>query len=232
MATRWLAILVALVGTAGCREGERPRPSAAAPAAATAAAPSPPAAELDLRPAGLDARLSAPAGAAAHRDLDAVEVGSADGSFWLEIRAGAADLPAQRRELADNDLNRLKRVAVDEPGTLVYEGEVAGRTEFHFVAVTELGGAPYTCRDAKGRRFTAVDVERMLAACRSLQPLPPFDAGLSAVATGAPVADALAPAPAPDAPASDVPTATTAPAAVAPPPASPPGQAAGQGRTL
>jgi hypothetical protein len=140
---------------------------AEAKADATPAAPVKLAA-LSIEDAGIDATLQAPEGAKAAEEFGSVVV-SAGESFQLQINSNHADLAASKKEIEANTVNKLKSFVTDSPTELVYETEVMGKAEFHFLANVELDGAKYNCEDKKGQAFTKADVDAMLAACKSLK---------------------------------------------------------------
>jgi hypothetical protein len=125
-------------------------------------------ATLSLEDASIDATVEAPEGAKAADEFGAVVV-SAGESFQLQINSSATDLVARKKEIEGNPVNKLKAFVTDTPTELVYETEVMGKPEFHFVANVELDGAKYNCEDKKGQAFTKADVDAMLAACKSLE---------------------------------------------------------------
>lgn len=125
-------------------------------------------ASLSLEDAGIDATLQAPAGAKAADEFGSVVVSAGEG-FQLQVSTGPADLAASKKEIEGNTVNKLKSFVTDAPTELVYESEVAGKAEFHFLANVELDGAKYNCEDKKGQAFTKADIDAMLAACKSLK---------------------------------------------------------------
>jgi hypothetical protein len=125
-------------------------------------------AALSLEDAEIEATLQAPEGAKAADEFGAVVV-SAGESFQLQIGTGPTDLAARKKEIEGNTVNKLKGFVTDAPTELVYETEVMGKPEFHFVANVELDGAKYNCEDKKGQAFTKADIDAMLAACKSLK---------------------------------------------------------------
>jgi hypothetical protein len=127
-------------------------------------------AKLSLEEAEIEATLEAPEGAKAADEFGAVVV-SAGESFQLQVNGSATDLAARKKEIEGNTVNKLKAFVTDTPTELVYETEVMGKPEFHFVANVELDGAKYHCEDKKGQAFTKADVDAMLAACKSLKAL-------------------------------------------------------------
>jgi len=124
-------------------------------------------AKVSLEDSGLDATLQAPEGAKVAEEFGAYTVKAGE-SFQLEIHASAADLAARKKEITDNTVNKLKKFVTESETALVYETEVMGKGEFHFVSNKELDGAKYYCEDTKGRAFTQAEIEAMVAACDSL----------------------------------------------------------------
>lgn len=124
-------------------------------------------ASLSLEDAGLDATLQAPEGAKAAEEFGAYVV-SAGEAFQLQISTGEADLAARKTEIEGNTVNKLKAFVTESPTELLYETEVSGKPEFHFVANVVIDDAKYNCEDKKGQPFTRADVDAMLAACKSL----------------------------------------------------------------
>lgn len=124
-------------------------------------------AELSLEDAGLEAKIQAPEGAKASAEFGAFLVQAGE-SFQLQINSSAADLAAAKAEIEGNTVNKLKGFVTESETELVYETEVAGKAQFHFVANVEVDEAKYNCEDKKGQDFTKADVEAMLAACKSM----------------------------------------------------------------
>ena len=124
-------------------------------------------AELSLEDAGLEAKLQAPEGAKVSAEFGSFLVQAGE-SFQLQINSSAADLAAAKKEIEGNTVNKLKAFVTESETELVYESEVMGKAQFHFVANVEVDGAKYNCEDKKGQDFTKADVDAMLAACKSM----------------------------------------------------------------
>ncbi len=125
--------------------------------------------------------LMAPAGAAARDDYGAIEIAK-EPDFQMEFsEEEAIDLPARKKEIEGNNINKLKKYHVDTPDTLLYETEIMGKPEFHFVAAVTVGDVLYVCEDQRGPVFSRAEVATMLASCRSARvkehslPMPALD---------------------------------------------------------
>jgi hypothetical protein len=188
-----LALCVAALTVAACDSGEKKAegaksdaktedPKAAAktddpadPKAADAgeadvkAEPAKPVAMTDasLEAVGIDATLKAPEGAKVAEDLGAYTVKAGE-NFQLEIHTGAADLAARKKEIEENTVNKLKSFLTESDSALVYETEVMGQAEFHFVANVAVDDAKYHCEDTKGKAYAKADIDAMLQSCQSI----------------------------------------------------------------
>ena len=111
--------------------------------------------------------VMAPGGAAARDDYGAIEIAK-EPDFQMEIsEEEEVDLLARKKEIEANGVNKLKKYHVDTPDTLLYETEIMGKSEFHFIATVTVGETLLLCEDQKGPVFSQAAVTRMLAACRS-----------------------------------------------------------------
>jgi hypothetical protein len=126
---------------------------------------------LDISAGGEDfAGLSvkAPAGATAKESFGNVEVTSGDG-FTLEIHSGAADIASLKTEIKANDINKFKKFHTETADELVYESEVMGKTQVHFVANVKVGDKAFNCENVKGGKDkTLAETQVMVTSCKSL----------------------------------------------------------------
>ncbi len=125
--------------------------------------------------------IMAPGGAAARDDYGAVKI-SMEPDFQMEFsEEEAVDFLVRKKEIEANGINKLKKYHVDTADTLVYETEIMGKPEFHFIATVKVGETLYLCEDQKGPVFSQAAVSAMLVACRSARlkqhalPMPALD---------------------------------------------------------
>jgi hypothetical protein len=125
-------------------------------------------AKLELNAGGVTGvTIDAPAGATVKEGAaGGVEITAGD-KFQLQVVASKADIAGWKKDIAANDVNKLKKYHVDTADELLYESAVMG-PEFHMVANVKVGDAAYSCEDVKGPTFTKADAEAMLKACHSL----------------------------------------------------------------
>jgi len=128
--------------------------------------------ELDASSAGeayAGWKLQAPEGATAKEDFGALLVSDGKG-FQLEVHEGA-DLAARKKEIEANDVNKLKGFVTDKPDVLLYKSDPGiGGVQHHFLATVKVGGADYSCENAKGAtNYTQAQCEAMIAACQSIK---------------------------------------------------------------
>lgn len=150
-------------------KGGDDQPAAEGADADVKAEPAKPVAMTDasLESVGVDAKMKAPEGAKVAEDLGAYTVKAGE-NFQLEIHTGEADLAARKKEIEDNTVNKLKSFLTESDTALVYETEVMGQAEFHFVANVTVDDAKYHCEDTKGKAYAKADIDAMLQSCQSI----------------------------------------------------------------
>lgn len=124
----------------------------------------------DLRPFKLDASVQAPDGATVRMDSLGVDVVIQKGNgFRMRISPQEVDLKGLVREMSKNSLNRITQIVVSEPQTLIYQSEIAHRTEYHFVSNVQVGSAKMSCQeDFTTHSHTLSEIKTMLATCKTL----------------------------------------------------------------
>lgn len=125
--------------------------------------------------------LMAPGGAEARDDYGSIEIAK-EPDFQMEFsEEDEVDFLARKKEIEANNVNKLKKYHVDTEDTLVYETEIMGKSEFHFLATISVDGTLYLCEDQKGPVFSHAAVTAMMATCRSARkkehnlPMPSLD---------------------------------------------------------
>ncbi len=144
--------------------GDKPVTPPPPPPAAAKLAP------LDLSAVGEDWKgwtITAPEGATAKDSFGAAEV-AAGATFQLDLRSSKGDVAGFKKEIAANDMNKVKQFLVDTADALIYESEVMGQNEFHLYGNVKVGDKEVNCEDVKGPRYMQADVEAMWKACTSL----------------------------------------------------------------
>ena len=124
---------------------------------------------LDLSAASADYPfvMDAPEGARAKDGITGVEV-TAGEKFQIEF-GSSRDLSIAKREVQGNKLNKLKKIITDTADTLVYETEIGGMSECHFVLNLKIGDRTLGAEDSKGPRYSQADVELMVKCLKSLK---------------------------------------------------------------
>lgn len=153
------------VKVADAKEGD-PKPADAAP---------PPAAEVKLVSVDLAAvgpdwagwSVMAPEGVTAKESFGAAQLSNGT-TFNLDIRTDKGDVAAFKKEVGENDVNKVKQFVVDTADALLYESEVMGQNEFHLYGNVTVGDKTFNCEDVKGPRHMQADAEAMWKTCTSL----------------------------------------------------------------
>ncbi len=126
--------------------------------------------KVDLSKANADFALTmpAPSGATVKDDFGDVDVNAGDG-FQVVVHSSAKDIKAAKKDITDNTMNKLKKFITDTDDTLVYESEVAGQSEFHFVCNVKVGEKTYGIEDNKGPRYTNDQIDTMVKDAKDLK---------------------------------------------------------------
>lgn len=112
--------------------------------------------------------MTAPGGAKLITDSYSTVVQKGE-SFQVEVHSGAVDLGGIKKEIQGNEVNRLKKFAVDQADALVYSSDTGLGEEWHFICLVNTGGLYFYCEDVKGNVYTKADIGVMFRAARSLR---------------------------------------------------------------
>ncbi len=80
--------------------------------------------------------------------------------FVMRVYEQHNDLTIKKDDLNYDEVNRLKRIIVDDANGLIWESSIT-RPEFHFVRNITLAGTEYSFEDAAGNVFSREEVEAM-----------------------------------------------------------------------
>jgi len=111
--------------------------------------------------------VMAPEGVTAKESFGAAQLSNGT-TFNLDIRTDKGDVAAFKKEIGENDVNKVKQFVVDTPDALLYESEVMGQNEFHLYGNVTVGDKTFNCEDVKGPRHMQADAEAMWKTCTSL----------------------------------------------------------------
>ncbi len=154
------ALLLGACGDDGDAAGSVDATATTAAASAGATAP------LKIDSAKGPLTIAAPAGATTKVVAGTLEV-TAGNTFHLELASGIGVVSRYKQDLEANSINKLKRYVIDTTNGILYESELAGKSEYHvYVVVKALGGI--ICTDAKGPAYTQAQAQAMYDACLSI----------------------------------------------------------------
>jgi hypothetical protein len=94
-------------------------------------------------------------------------------AFGISINEQAADLDLLKKDLKDDEVNKLKSFIKDEPNSLMWESEVV-QPEFHFFINKKVGDRDFSFEDIKStdlEPFGKAAVETMFESSKNIQPL-------------------------------------------------------------
>jgi hypothetical protein len=90
-------------------------------------------------------------------------------NFGVSIREDAEDLNLKKKDLKEDEVNRLQNIIIDEPEALAWESSIT-TPEFHFVANKKIGNGSYSfsdLREAQGAPFGKDAIMKMLESAKS-----------------------------------------------------------------
>lgn len=127
--------------------------------------------QTDLSTYGIDATVILPQNVVVARPSEGHGVVLTDGkAMHLKILPQGIQIAPFKKQIQQNELNRLKKIHQEDNEVLLYESELAGQTEFHFVMNHHVGTAVVLCREnTVERRFTKAEVVEMMNVCKLLK---------------------------------------------------------------
>lgn len=91
--------------------------------------------------------------------------------FGIVINEQACDLELKRNDVVGDEVNKLKTFKESEKNELVWESELAGRQELHFMINKTVGTATYCFEDLRteeGLAFTPEQTQKMYTCCHEV----------------------------------------------------------------
>lgn len=109
----------------------------------------------------------APAGLKAVEKYGSVTV--SDGkNFQMEIHVSYGyNLAEAKKSIESNDINKLKKYIIDETNGILYQTEVMGQTQYHFVYFLNGGETTYYFENVKGPTYTLEAAKTMYNAAKA-----------------------------------------------------------------
>lgn len=118
--------------------------------------------------------IQAPKGTQIKEQFGSIKL-KAKAGFDMEITVdpyGIQDKSAMvevKKEIKDNDINKLKKYHIDTAGLILYETEVFGKQEFHFKLFGDVNGRAISVEDTKGPFHSKEICESMIEAAKSIK---------------------------------------------------------------
>ncbi|MEN9302330.1 MAG: hypothetical protein RL264_759 [Bacteroidota bacterium] len=109
----------------------------------------------------------APAGLKAVEKYGSVTV--SDGkNFQMEINISYGyNMAEAKKSIESNDINKLKKYIIDETNGILYQTEVMGQTQYHFVYFLNGGETTYYFENVKGPTYTLEAAKTMYNAAKA-----------------------------------------------------------------
>jgi hypothetical protein len=94
---------------------------------------------------------------------------SDDKKYQIEVGSeeGAPSLEKLKAEINGNTMNVLKKYVIDEPAGILYETDVFGTIQYHFVYQLKTADGYFEFVDTKGVNYTLAEAKIMYEAAKS-----------------------------------------------------------------
>lgn len=90
--------------------------------------------------------------------------------FSISINEQAADMELRKKDIKEDEVNKLTTFMVDEPDAIFWESAIT-RPEFHFLINKKIGDSEYSFEDIQSadlKPFTLEVVQRMFDSCKNI----------------------------------------------------------------
>jgi hypothetical protein len=91
--------------------------------------------------------------------------------FAISINEQMADIELKKKDLKEDEVNKLKNMVTDEPTAILWESEIM-QPEFHFLINKKIGTADYSFEDIKSTEsnpFGKDAIQKMFDSCKSVE---------------------------------------------------------------
>lgn len=92
-------------------------------------------------------------------------------NFAISINEQAADLELRKKDVKEDEINKLKSFMVEEPTAIMWESEIT-QPEFHFLINQKIGTTEYSfedVRDPEASPFGKEAVQKMYDSCKNVK---------------------------------------------------------------
>lgn len=99
-------------------------------------------------------------------------------SFAISINEQAADIELKKKDIKDDEVNKFKSFAAEEPNAIFWESEIT-QPEFHFLINQKIGTAEYSIEDIKsteGDVFGKEAIQKMFDSAKNIKEIKKEDA--------------------------------------------------------
>jgi hypothetical protein len=116
---------------------------------------------------GFPVITKAPAGVKAVEEYGSVKI-SNGAKFQMELSTVYDyTLEKAKKEIESNDINKLKKYVIDEPNGIVYQTEVMGTTQYHFIYFLTGEETSYSFTNVKGPTYSLESAKTMYNAAKA-----------------------------------------------------------------
>jgi hypothetical protein len=116
---------------------------------------------------GFPVLTKAPAGVKAKEEFGAVKISNGS-KFQMELSTVYDySIDAAKKEIAANDINKLKKYILEEPNGIIYQTEVMGQTQYHFMYFLIGSEESFYFQNIKGPNYDLASIQAMYNAAKA-----------------------------------------------------------------
>lgn len=116
---------------------------------------------FDLKELGLNIIVPAPVNAEVKASGSGVEINQGE-NFSLFVASGTGDMNLFKTDIKNDEVRKFIRYVLEEPETIIYECETAGKVEFHFYSIKKSEKDVVEFRDNNNLVFSEAQINKMV----------------------------------------------------------------------
>lgn len=92
-------------------------------------------------------------------------------NFAVSISEQAEDIAAKKKEISEDEVNKLKSFMTDEPTAILWESAIT-EPEFHFIINQKIGNSDYNIQDVRtteGKPYSKEAIQKMFDSAKNIK---------------------------------------------------------------
>ena len=92
-------------------------------------------------------------------------------NFAVSISEQAEDIVSKKKEISEDEVNKLKSFVTDEPTAILWESAIT-EPEFHFITNQKIGNSDYNIQDVRtteGKPYSKEAIQKMFESAKNIK---------------------------------------------------------------